>query len=178
VGAVIHLIPVVVLKRKMQTSLIAAAAAFVASLIVLLVYHAAVVRPALSKLRETLDVHDGLIGGSARGASARLSELLAGQQRQAEAIDGAAVRLATLEALAATDISRIGFVRYNAMSDVGSDLSYALALLNRNGDGVVLSSLYSRTDTRTYGKPVARYSPAVNASDEELQAIARAKEQQ
>jgi hypothetical protein len=161
----------------MQTSLIAATAAFVASVIALLVYHAAVVRPALSKLRETVDVHDGLIGGSARGASARLSELQTGQQRLDDAIAAAAARVATLETLAATDVSRIGFVRYNAIDDVGSDLSYALALLNRNGDGVVLSSLYSRTDTRTYGKQVDGFTPSAQASDEEVQAIARARDQ-
>jgi hypothetical protein len=160
----------------MQTSLIAAAAAFIAALIALFVYHAAVVRPAIAKLRETLQLHDGLIGGTTHGASARLSDLQAGQQRHAEAIDAAAARVATLETLAATDISRIGFVRYNAIDDVGSDLSYALALLNRNGDGVVLSSLYSRTDTRTYGKQVDGFAPSAQASDEEVQAIARARE--
>jgi hypothetical protein len=172
---VIHLILVVVLKKMMQTSLIAAAAAFVGSLVALLIYNAAVVRPSFAKLRETLGVHDGLIGGSTHGASARLSELQAGQHRHAEALDGAAARVAALEALSATDISRIGFVRYNAMDDVGSDLSYALALLNRSGDGVVLTSLYSRTDTRTFGKSVEGFAPVVQASDEELQAIERAR---
>lgn len=160
----------------MQTSLIAASAALVASLVALVLYNATVVRPSIAKLRETLDVHDGLIGGSTHGASARLSELQAGQHRHSEALDAAASRVAALEALSSTDISRVGFVRYNAMDDVGSDLSYALALLNRNGDGVVLSSLYSRTDTRTFGKSVDAFTPAAQASDEELQAIERARE--
>jgi hypothetical protein len=160
----------------MQISLIAAAAAFVGSLIALAVYNAAVVRPSISKIRETQDVHDGLIGGSTHGASARLSELQAGQLRHSEALDAASARIAALEGLAAIDVSRIGFVRYNAMDDTGSDLSYALALLNRNGDGVVLTSLYSRSDTRTFGKSVEAFVPAAQASDEELQAIARAKE--
>jgi hypothetical protein len=160
----------------MQTSLIAAAAAFVAALVALFVYHAAVVRPAIAKVRETLQLHDGLIGGTTHGASARLSELQASQQRHAEAIDAAAIRVGALEALATTDVSRIGFVRYNAMDDGGGELSYALALLNRSGDGVVISSLYSRADTRTFGKIVENYTPGVHASEEELQAIARARE--
>ncbi|HTX60320.1 MAG TPA: DUF4446 family protein, partial [Verrucomicrobiae bacterium] len=83
---------------------------------------------------------------------------------------------AELELLAKTDVSRIGFVRYDAFDDTGSDLSYALALLNREGDGVVLSSIYSRSDTRTYGKAVERFKPAANASEEELTAIERARE--
>jgi hypothetical protein len=40
---------------------------------------------------------------------------------------------------------------------------------------VVLSSLYSRTDTRTYGKAVEGYKPAANASEEELRAIEMAR---
>ena len=66
-------------------------------------------------------------------------------------------------------------MRYNAFSDVGSDLSYALALLNRDGDGVVLSSIWSREETRTYGKAVAGFRPAQDPSEEELAAITRAR---
>jgi hypothetical protein len=72
-------------------------------------------------------------------------------------------------------VPRVGFVRYNSFDDVGSDLSYALALLNRDGDGVVLSSIYSREETRTYGKAVAGFKPATEPSDEELAAIAKAR---
>ena len=70
---------------------------------------------------------------------------------------------------------RVGFVRFNAFSDVGSDLSYALALLNRDGDGVVLSSIYSREETRTYGKAVTAFKPAQDPSSEEVAAIEKAR---
>ncbi len=75
----------------------------------------------------------------------------------------------------ATDLSRVGFVRYDAFADNGSGLSYALALLNRQGDGVVLNSIYSREDARTFGKPVEAFKPKVRASPEELEAIERAR---
>jgi hypothetical protein len=39
----------------------------------------------------------------------------------------------------------------------------------------VLTSIYSRTDTRTFGKPVAGFKPTVQASAEELEAIERAR---
>ena len=57
----------------------------------------------------------------------------------------------------------------------GSDLSYALALLNREGDGVVVSSIWSREETRTYGKSVAKFTTVQDASKEELEAIERAR---
>jgi hypothetical protein len=55
-------------------------------------------------------------------------------------------------------------------------LSYALALLNRQGDGVVVSSIFSREDTRTFGKAVNAFEPLQEASKEELRAIALARD--
>ena len=86
-------------------------------------------------------------------------------------------RLSALEQQAQYDVSRVGFVRFNAYADTGSDLSYALALLNRQGDGVVVSSIFSREDTRTFGKAVSRFEPLQDASKEELSAIALARDQ-
>ncbi|HET9030785.1 MAG TPA: DUF4446 family protein [Candidatus Aquilonibacter sp.] len=159
----------------MLTSLlIASAAAFVAALIALAIYHAVAVKPALTQLRTLTATHDDLIGGGA-GASARLDRLDAQVAEQGSALGRVTGRVSELEALARTDLSRVGFVRYDAFEDTGSELSYALALLNREGDGVVISSIYSRTDTRTYGKAVTGYKPAVNASEEELRAIELAR---
>ncbi|HTV91557.1 MAG TPA: DUF4446 family protein [Verrucomicrobiae bacterium] len=152
----------------------AALAAFVAALVALLIYHLTVVRPALRRVRELLAVHDGLIGGGA-GASGRLAAIEAALSTEQSSLKRVAQQVSELEALARTDVSRVGFVRYDAFEDTGSELSYALALLNREGDGVVISSIYSRTDTRTYGKAVNRYKPAVNASGEELRAIELAR---
>ena len=159
----------------MQTSLIITAlAVFVAALIALVVYHTAVVKPALARLTALLETHDQLIGGGA-SASQRLDRLDARVAEVGSALGRAEGRVSELEALSRTDVSRVGFVRYDAFDDTGSELSYAVALLNREGDGFVMSSIYSRTDTRTYGKVVTAYKPAVNASEEELLAIERAR---
>lgn len=152
----------------------AALAAFAAALIALIIYHVAYVAPALRRLRELVAIHDGLIGGGA-GASGRLASIEDALSAEQHGLKRVAQQVSELEALARTDVSRVGFVRYDAFEDTGSELSYALALLNREGDGVVISSIYSRTDTRTYGKAVNGYKPAVNASDEELRAIERAR---
>lgn len=143
----------------MTLTIYAALAAFAAALVALLVYHLAVVTPALRHARALVET-EGTLGAE----QATLKRVV--QQ------------VSELEALARRDVSRVGFVRYDAFEDTGSELSYALALLNREGDGVVVSSIYSRTDTRTYGKAVKGYKPAVNASDEELQAIDRARSSQ
>lgn len=152
-----------------------ALAAFVAALIALVVYHFAVVRPAQSRSAALLGLHDDLIGGGGAGSAARLGAVEGKLGAMEVGLERVTSRAAELESLSRTDVSRVGFVRYDAFDDTGSELSYALALLNREGDGVVVSSIYSRTDTRTYGKAVERYKAAVNASDEELRAIELAR---
>ncbi|HEY2474652.1 MAG TPA: DUF4446 family protein [Candidatus Cybelea sp.] len=157
------------------TPLYAALSAFGGALVALAVYHAAVVRPALSRTQDLLEVHDGLIAGGSGRASDRLTELENGDTALRRTMDGMHGRVAALEALSASDVSHCGFVRYDAFNDTESGLSYALALLNRQGDGVVLTSIYSRSDTRTFGKPVEAFKPTVQASEEELKAIERAR---
>jgi hypothetical protein len=156
-------------------TLYAAAGAFVGALVALFVYHMAVVRPALTRSRRLLDLHDNLLSGDSRSAAGRLGTIEEVQASVQAALQRLAERVGALEALTATDLSCAGFVRYDAFAGSGLGLSYALALLNRQGDGVVLNSIYSREDTRTFGKPVAAFTPTVQASAEELEAIERAR---
>lgn len=156
-------------------TIVAAAAAFAAALVALFVYHFAAVAPVLRRNAALLATHDDLLGGGAPGASVRLSSLEEAQAELGRRAERAESRLRELDALSRTDVSRCGFVRYDAFDDTGSELSYALALLNREGDGIVLSSIYSRTDTRTFGKAVERFAPLTNASAEELLAISKAR---
>lgn len=71
-------------------------------------------------------------------------------------------------------IQRVGVVRFNAFPDVGGDQSFAIALLDNHGDGVVISSLQGRTENRVYAKPLKRWDSTYTLSDEEKQAIAMA----
>jgi hypothetical protein len=155
--------------------IIAGAWAFAGAIIALLVYHFALVRPAFGRAAAALRTHDELIGGGQITGTQRLASLERAHAELAGRAERAESRLRELDALSRTDISRIGFVRFDAFDDTGSELSYALAVLNRDGDGVVLSSIYSRTDTRTYGKAVDRYVTRTSASAEELAAIERAR---
>ena len=72
-------------------------------------------------------------------------------------------------------IQKVGVVRYNGFDNVGSDLSYSIALLDNNDDGLVISSLYSRDSSSTYAKPVANSKSRYALSAEEIKAIDIAK---
>lgn len=51
-------------------------------------------------------------------------------------------------------IQKIGLIRFNPFADTGSDQSFVLAILDRNNNGVVISSLHSRAGTRWYAKSI------------------------
>ena len=71
-------------------------------------------------------------------------------------------------------IQKIGIVRYNAFKDTGSDLSFALALLDDKNNGVVLNGIYSREMSNIYAKPVKDGVSSYTISEEEKQAIEKA----
>jgi uncharacterized protein YlxW (UPF0749 family) len=86
---------------------------------------------------------------------------LAGEQRrQAEALMSA--------------VQRIGLVRYDAFEDMGGHLSFSAALLDAEGDGIVITSINGRQDTRCYAKPVEAWTSRHNLSEEEEAAIQQA----
>ncbi|GAC1508290.1 MAG: hypothetical protein NVS1B14_12740 [Vulcanimicrobiaceae bacterium] len=159
----------------MQSSTFAALAAFGGAVFALAIYHFAVVAPWVRRLDRARRAHDELLGGGERTGTARLSSLEEAARSHEAGAGRVEQRLLELERLARSDVSRVGFIRYNAFADTGSELSYALALLSREGNGVVVSSIFSREDTRTFGKAVQGYRPLQDASKEELSAIAQAR---
>jgi hypothetical protein len=84
------------------------------------------------------------------------------------------VRMAVLEAAQRRSFQRVGLVRYNPFDETGGNQSFALALLDANGDGWVLSSLHARSGTRIYAKAVSRGRSDVALSDEESAAVGQA----
>ncbi len=73
-------------------------------------------------------------------------------------------------------ITKVGLVRFNPFSDTGGDQSFALAMLDANDNGIMLSSLHSRGATRFFSKPIVGGKSDYNLSDEEKEAIEKARE--
>jgi len=145
----------------------AGACAVVAAVVSVATYHFGVVAPRFRALGRILRGESS--PGDAIAADVRARGLEGAFAKRTEE------RLTELERVVRSDVFRLGFVRYNSFSDVGSDLSFALALLNESGDGMVLTSIFSREETRTFGKAVRKYVPQHDASAEEQQAIAMAR---
>jgi hypothetical protein len=141
-------------------------AALILVLLVTVVVQAVRLGRATRAYREV--VRDGDSGRS-------LHDLLAGN---ASAIERASERMSDIEAMhgliderTRRSLQHIGMVRFNPFDDTGSDQSFAIALLDDRRDGVVISSLHGRSNTRLFAKPVAAGTSPHTLSDEEAQAI-------
>ncbi len=69
---------------------------------------------------------------------------------------------------------KVGLVRYNAFKDTGSDLSFALAMLDSHNNGVILNGIYSREMSNIYAKNVKEGKSISKLSEEEEQALKEA----
>jgi hypothetical protein len=92
-----------------------------------------------------------------------------------QAVDELAQRL---EKAAYFSLQHLGVVRFNPFHDTGGDQSFAIALVDGHGNGVVLSSLHGRDMTRVYAKPLQKWESAYQLTEEEKRAIALAYQKQ
>jgi hypothetical protein len=108
-------------------------------------------------------------------------QLAISSETQAErarlAVDNSAARdqlrgaMEKVEKVISTALRRVALVRYDAFDDLGGRLSFSLAVLDSRGDGVALTSLAGRAETRVYAKPISAGVGATDLSPEERQAV-------
>lgn len=109
------------------------------------------------------------------GNGNNIDEMLKSYIQKVEEVDGKAKELNLycnkLEENISLCIRKVGMVRYSAFRDTGSDLSFALALLNDNNDGVILNGIYSREMSNIYAKQVYSGKTSNKLSEEERRAL-------
>lgn len=64
-------------------------------------------------------------------------------------------------------VNKVAIMRYKAFADIGSDLSFSIAILDSYNDGVIITGIYSRQDSITYAKPVDKGISRYELSEEE-----------
>jgi uncharacterized protein DUF4446 len=129
-----------------------------------------------ARLRAARRTYAALLAGGDGG-----EDLLAAVARQVEATDRLRGKLnlvgretAQLRQRVSGLVGTVGLTRYDAFPDVGGQLSYSAAFLDEAGDGVVLTAINGRSETRSYAKPVRAGRSDHNLSEEERAAIATA----
>lgn len=99
----------------------------------------------------------------------RLSETTARTERLV-------ARAEQIDATLAHTVQGVGLVRFRAFQDTGGDQSFALAVADGEGNGVIISALYGRGATRIYAKPVQGWLSPKALSEEEKQALEQARQ--
>lgn len=114
-------------------------------------------------------------GASGGNLEAILEEHIRRVQEATARVEELNLLVMRLERHNRSHLQRLGFLRFNPFRDTGGDQSFALALADEGGNGVIISSLHSREVTRVYAKPLVGWQTNYPLTDEEQQAIARAR---
>ena len=133
----------------------------------------------LARQQRLLGQYQHLMAGTSGGNLERALNEHVGLVRDTAARVDTVDRLARrLERAAYFSLQHVGVVRFNPFQDTGGDQSFAIALVDGHGNGVVLSSLYGRDMSRVYAKPLQKWESTYSLTDEERQAIALAYQKQ
>ncbi len=126
-----------------------------------------------ARLGRATSAYRQLLSGTESGRS--FKDVLDGHIGRVDEVSGRLDDLnglhAYLEERSRGSLQHIGMVRFNPFDDTGSDQSFAIALLDDRRDGMVLSSLHGRANTRLFAKPVEGGESKHTLSTEESQAI-------
>ncbi len=75
-------------------------------------------------------------------------------------------------------LHKVGFKRFNPFQNTGGDQSFAIAILDNDDNGIVLSSMHAREGTRVFAKPVRKgVQDKYKFSEEESEVVAQATKQ-
>ena len=115
------------------------------------------------------DGDDASMAVALENLASRLSETTARTERLV-------TRAEQIDAILAHAVQGMGLVRFRAFQDTGGDQSFALALVDGEGNGVVISALYGRGATRVYAKPVQGWLSPKALGEEEEKALAQVRQ--
>jgi len=125
-----------------------------------------------ARLRRVRRAYSGVAEAAESG---QLLAQLAQQQDEIETLRASVGTVGTgldhARADLADAIRHVAVVRYDAFEDMGGRMSFSAALLDDSGDGLTLTSINGRSETRSYAKGVKTGVSDSPLSPEEQQAI-------
>lgn len=103
-----------------------------------------------------------------------IEEILAQFKELEKTVKGLSAEIESFRKEKMFSVQKVGIIRFNPFSGVGSDQSFSVALLDGNNSGVVITSLFSQDGNRVYAKPVEKGESKYVLSEEEKKAIKQA----
>lgn len=92
-----------------------------------------------------------------------------------ERVDALEAGMATLRGDLAQALRHVAVVRYDAFGDMGGRMSFSAAIVDDTGDGMVISSIHARGESRTYAKGIVGGDSEIVLTPEERQALDAAR---
>ena len=105
-----------------------------------------------------------------------LKELLAQFRKIKEDVKKTSKEVEGLKNNIQTAIQKIGITRFTPFKEIGGNQSFSIALLDKNDNGITITSIYSKERSRIFAKPIENGQSTYKLSREEEDAIRKAKE--
>lgn len=94
---------------------------------------------------------------------------------QGERLDALEADVAAVRSDLAQALRHVAVVRYDAFGDMGGRMSFSAAVVDDTGDGMVISSIHARGESRTYAKGIVGGDSEIVLTPEERQALDAAR---
>ena len=138
-------------------------------LVIALLVYCIILHIRLGSLKKKYDFF--LQGDNGASLERKLSVEVSEIRDAAKGLETMMTEQAAIRNIQSNTIQKIGFIKYNAFENIGNDLSFALTLLDGNNNGICISSIYGRNESRIFSKPIVKGKSLVSLSQEELESL-------
>ena len=138
-------------------------------LVIALLVYCVILHIRLESLKKKYDFF--MQGDNGASLERKLSVEVSEIRDAAKGLETMMTEQAAIRNIQSNTIQKIGFIKYNAFENIGNDLSFALTLLDGNNNGICISSIYGRNESRIFSKPIVKGKSLVSLSQEELESL-------
>lgn len=138
-------------------------------LVIALLVYCVILHIRLGSLKKKYDFF--MQGDNGASLERKLSVEVSEIRDAAKGLETMMTEQAAIRNIQSNTIQKIGFIKYNAFENIGNDLSFALTLLDGNNNGICISSIYGRNESRIFSKPIVKGKSLVSLSQEELESL-------
>ena len=138
-------------------------------LVIALLVYCVILHIRLGSLKKKYDFF--MQGDNGASLERKLSVEVSEIRDAAKGLETMMTEQAAIRNIQSNTIQKIGFVKYNAFENIGNDSSFALTLLDGNNNGICISSIYGRNESRIFSKPIVKGKSLVSLSQEELESL-------
>ena len=138
-------------------------------LVIALLVYCVILHIRLESLKKKYDFF--MQGDNGASLERKLSVEVSEIRDAAKSLETMLTEQAAIRNIQSNTIQKIGFIKYNAFENIGNDLSFALTLLDGNNNGICISSIYGRNESRIFSKPIVKGKSLVSLSQEELESL-------